>query len=130
MITRRHIRGRELITNWASSTTYVLVLFLSLCLPWFDSVLSFRPIVMGSLPSIVRQSCIVTNSENSTQGALWYYYADINLIPSFVNLNFSLCNQAVIATEDINKIDKTQWKIVWQGKRPIDKKAYYVVKHK
>ena len=130
MITRRHIRGRELITNWASSTTYVLVLFLSLCLPWFDSVLSFRPIVMGSLPSIVRQSCIVTNSENSTQGALWYYYADINLIPSFVNLNFSLCNQSVIATEDINKIDKTQWKIVWQGKRPIDKKAYYVVKHK
>ena len=129
MITRRHIRGRELITNWASSTTYVLVLFLSLCLPWFDSVLSFRQIVMGSLPSIVRKSCIVTNAENSTQGALWYYYADINLVPSFVSLNFSLCNQAVIATEDINKIDRTQWKIVWQGKRPIDKKAYYVVKH-
>lgn len=130
MITRRHIRGRELVTNWASSTTYVLILFQSLCLPWFDSVLTFKPIVFNSLQSIDRKSCIVTNSENSTQGALWYYYADINLIPSFVNLDFSLCNQAVVAVEDVNKIDKNQWKIVWHGKRPIDKKAYYVLKHK
>lgn len=130
MITRRHIRGRELVTNWASSTTYVLVLFLSLCLPWFDSVLTFKPIVFGSLSSINKKVCTVTNSADSTQGALWYYYADVNLIPSFVNLNFSLCNQAVVATEDISKIDQTQWRIVWQAKRPIDKKVYYIIKHK
>ncbi|MDQ5920001.1 MAG: hypothetical protein QG673_57 [Pseudomonadota bacterium] len=130
MITRRHIRGRELVTNWASNTTYVLVLFLSLWLPWFDSVLTFKPLVFDSLTSIDKQSCIATNSSDSTQGALWYYYADVNLIPSFVNLNFSLCNQAVVATEDINKIDQTQWEIIWQAKRPIDKKVYYVLKHR
>ena len=130
MITRRHIRGRELVTNWASSTTYVLILFLSLCLPCFDAVLSFKPLVFKSLPYLDRKACIVTNSEYSSQAALWYYYADLNLIPSFVNLNFSVCNQAVVATYDENIIDKSQWNIVWQGKRPIDKKIYYVIKHK
>jgi 4-amino-4-deoxy-L-arabinose transferase-like glycosyltransferase len=130
MITRRHIRGRELVTNWASSTTYVIILFLSLCLPCFDAILSFKPIVFNSLPFIDRKACIVTNSEYSTQAALWYYYADLNLIPSFVSLNFSVCNQAVVATDDINKIDLSQWKIIWQGKRPIDKKIYYVMRHK
>lgn len=130
MITRRHIRGRELVTNWASNTTYVLVLFLALWLPWFDSVLTFRPIVLNSLSLINKEVCTATNAADSTQGALWYYYADVNLIPSFVNLNFSLCNQAVVATEDISKIDQSQWYIVYQAKRPIDKKIYYVLKHK
>ncbi|MBY0379030.1 MAG: hypothetical protein K2P99_01375, partial [Burkholderiales bacterium] len=45
MITRRHIRGREMVTNWASGSTFVVILFLALWLPWFDSVLTFRPIV-------------------------------------------------------------------------------------
>jgi hypothetical protein len=51
-------------------------------------------------------------------------------MPSFINLDFSLCNQAVVATEDISIIDKKQWKIMWHGKRPIDRKVYYVIKHK
>jgi hypothetical protein len=47
-----------------------------------------------------------------------------------MNLNFSICNQAIVATEDASTIDLSQWKIVWQGKRPIDKKIYYVIKHR
>ncbi|MCE2705755.1 MAG: hypothetical protein LW807_01595 [Proteobacteria bacterium] len=130
MITRRHIRGREMITNWASGVTFVIVLFLSLWLPAFDSALTFKPIVNHSLKYIDKDSCVATNGDNGTQIALWYYYADISLMPSFINLDFSLCNQAVVATEDISIIDKKQWKIMWHGKRPIDRKVYYVIKHK
>lgn len=131
MITRRHIRGREMVTNWASGTTCVIILFLSLWLPWFDSILTFKPIVENSLKYINKTNCIGTNTNLGSQIALWYYYADINLMPGFYNnLDSSICNQAIIATEDISHIDQKQWKIVWGGRRPIDKKIYYVIKHK
>ncbi|MCX8514935.1 MAG: hypothetical protein ORN24_05145 [Burkholderiales bacterium] len=130
MITRKHIRGRELVTNWASGTTYVIILFLALMLPWFDSILTFKHVVQQSLKSINPQACISTNTADSTQSALWYYYADVNLIPTFVNLNFSVCEQAIIATENKADIDLKQWYIMSQGQRPIDKKVYYVLRHK
>lgn len=128
MITRKHIKGRELITNWASGTTYVLVLFLALCLPWFDSVLSFKNIVDESLTHLDKKSCVGTNEKYSNQSALWYYYADINLIPGFTNRDYGICNQAVVATDDITQIDLHKWNIVWSDKRPVDKKVFYVVK--
>ena len=130
MITRRHIRGREVITNWASGTTFVVILFMSLCLPWFDAMLTFKPMVMSSLKHIDRNGCVATNANYSTQSALWYYYADINLIPGFFNVDNSLCNQAVIATDNIATINQHNWQIVWSAKRPIDKKVYYVIQHR
>ena len=32
--------------------------------------------------------------------------------------------------EDIKMINLNQWKILWTGKRPIDKKVYYVIKRR
>lgn len=130
MITRRHIRGREMVTNWASGTTFVLALFVALMLPWFDSVLTFKPIIDNSLKYINNKKCITTVGSSTSQAALWYYYADINLIPSFISVDYSLCNQAIVATENSNEINKNLWNIEWQGKRPIDKKVYYVLKRK
>lgn len=130
MITRRHIRGREMVTNWASGTTFVLALFMSLLLPWFDSILTFKPIVRESLQYINKKQCVATDEANTTHGALWYYYVNVNLMPSFVLLDYSLCSQAVVATESPDKINTKVWNIVWQAKRPIDKKIYYVLRHK
>jgi 4-amino-4-deoxy-L-arabinose transferase-like glycosyltransferase len=130
MITRRHIRGREVVTNWASGTTFILVLFMALWLPWFDSVLSFKPLVNSSLKNINKKLCIVTNGSDTVQGALWYYYADVNLLPSTINLNYNICNQAIVATDDLGIIDQNQWQILWHAKRPIDKKEYFMIKHK
>ena len=128
MITRRHIRGREMITNWASGTTCIIILFLSLWLPLFDSIITFKSIVNNSLKYLDKNSCVSTNSFNGVQIPLWYYYANINLLPSFILIDFSLCNQAIIATDNINTIDKARWRILWAGKRPIDAVSYYVIK--
>jgi 4-amino-4-deoxy-L-arabinose transferase-like glycosyltransferase len=130
MITRKHIRGREMVTNWAAGSTFVVVLFLTLWLPWFDSVLTFEPLIKNSIKYIKPDQCVATNKANSTQVALWYYYANISLIPTFVNLNYSICNQALIGTDNPKEIDARQWQIVWQAKRPIDKQVYYVVRRK
>lgn len=130
MITRRGIRGREVVSNWASGTTFVLVLFLSLWLPWFDSILSFKPMVKNSLKYLEPNECIVTNGSNTIQSALWYYYADINLLPTFFDLNFNRCNQALVAVDDIATINQEIWQILWQEKRPIDKKTYLIVRRR
>lgn len=130
MITRRHIRGREVVSNWASGTTYVLILFMTLGLPLFNSMLTFEYIVHDSLKYLKKNQCIATNGNYSTQRALWYYYENVSLMPVFLKIDFTLCNQAVIATDDIKQFDLTNWKIVWQSHRPIDKKSYYVIWHK
>ncbi|MCC2645394.1 MAG: hypothetical protein K0R94_1172 [Burkholderiales bacterium] len=127
MITRRGIRGREVISNWASGTTFVLILFLSLWLGWFDSILTFRPMVKHSLKYINTQSCVATNGSNTVQSAIWDYYANIKLLPVFFNVKFSACKQALVAVENINEIDQKTWTILWQEKRPIDKRIYFVL---
>lgn len=43
-VTRRHIRGRKAITNWAAGITLIWTILLSLFLPWIESLKSYRPI--------------------------------------------------------------------------------------
>lgn len=132
MITRKHIYGREMISNFASGVTFLLFLSTSLYLPWFDSVLTFKPIISNSKTFFNdNNKCITTNGYNTTQGALFYYYEDINLIPSFNdNIDYSICPYAIVATENKNSLNLNKWVILYQQKRPIDTKVYYVLKTK
>ena len=127
MIKRKQIRGRELVTNWASGSTYIIILFSSLLLPWFDSILTFKPIVLNSYKYINKSKCIYTN--NSLSSALWYYYDNINLTPS-LNLNNYLCTQAIVSAKSIKELDLNNWNIIWYDKRPIDINSYYYLVHK
>lgn len=128
MITRRHIRGREMISNWASGATFVAVMFMSLCIPWFNSVLSFQRVVAESMehikPDLV--SCVATPSGNSIQYAIWYYYADIRLRPES-NLNATPCQQIIIPEVSAKKPELSGWHIVWRGRRSVDFKTYYLL---
>lgn len=126
MITRKHIRGREMMSNWASGSTFVLVMFVSLCIPWFNAVLTFRPLVKSSVQFLKPQStCIATIDSNKIQHALWYYYADVRLVPE-VNLSSSICNQAIV-TMIAGKPELPGWRILWSAKRPVDFKTYYLI---
>lgn len=129
MITRKHIRGREMVSNWASGTTFCLVLFVSLCLPWFNSVLSFKDIVDSSRPYLDKDvnSCIVTNERNRIQSAIWYYYADIRLIPDSNFANNTQCKRALISVYNDKVIDYPGWHVIWSNKRPIDFKRYMLL---
>ncbi len=128
MITRKHIRGREMVTNWASGTTFCLVIFVSLCLPWFDSVLSFKDIVTSSESYLNRnfQSCISTETNNKLPSALWYYFADTRLKASD-NFSQDSCNQALIAVAKDQNVNYPGWHVVWSAKRPVDTKRYILL---
>lgn len=126
MITRKHIRGREMVTNWASGTTFVLVIFISLCLPWFNAVLSFQDVVNSSLPYLKSANCIATNQSNRTQNALWYYYADLRLEPE-INFAQGRCNQALISVQADDPVSIPGWKVIWTNKRPVDFRRYVLL---
>ncbi|WP_252589890.1 hypothetical protein, partial [Enterobacter sp. JH8] len=62
-ITRKHIRGRQAVTNWAAGMTLVWALFMTLFLPWLDAAKSYRPVVAqmdAALPADLRNgsACI------------------------------------------------------------------------
>ncbi len=127
MITRKHIRGREMVTNWASGTTFVLIMFISLCLPWFNAVLSFQGLVGESIPFIKSANqCVATNQANRIQNAIWYYYADVSLVPE-VNFTQGKCNQALVTVEDNHEVNIPHWKVIWSGKRPVDFRRYVLL---
>lgn len=128
MITRKHIRGREMVTNWASGTTFCLVIFVSLCLPWFDSLLSFKDIVGTSIRYVNRTpgSCIATNEHNRLPSAIWYYFADIRL-EAESDFSQGRCNQALITVNHQQSVNYPGWHVVWSAKRPIDVKRYVLL---
>jgi len=121
LISRRHIRGREMITNYACGMTCVIILFECLYLPIVDSSLDFKHMVRESQPFISNNSCVATNENNNIQSAVWYYYANTSLIP-VNNINKSGCNQAIVANNTKRLVDYTEsWNVVWQYQRPVDK---------
>lgn len=128
MVTRKHIRGREMVTNWASGTTFCLVIFVSLCLPWFDSLLSFKDVVGSSEKYLNRTfgSCIATPEQNRLPSAIWYYFADVRLRfdPDFMNGN---CKQALIVVNKGQSVSYPGWHVVWSAKRPIDVNRYVLL---
>lgn len=127
MITRKHIRGREAISNWASGTTFVLIIFVSLCIPWFNSVLSFQKLVGDSVSYMRYQNtCIATSPGNHIQDALWYYYAGITLSPER-DITATSCNQALIVVAKGDKPQMDNWHVVWHGDRAIDRISYYLM---
>lgn len=130
MVTRKHIRGREAISNWASGTTFVLVMFMSLCIPWFNSVLSFKSLVQSSVPYINKSEeiCIASFGENKIQNAIWYYYTGLVLQPEN-DIDVTSCQQAIVTApnKEIVNIEYDKWRVVWSGKRSVDKREYFLI---
>ena len=130
MITRKHIRGREMTSNWASGTTFVLAMFVSLCLPWFNQVLTFKDVVTSSIPYLNKNNhCIATTGSNQLQNAIWYYYADVVFSPQ-KNIMASDCDQALIAVEPDSILNYPGWDVIWSAKRPVDTRRYVLLQRK
>lgn len=127
MITRKGVRGREMVSNWAAGTTCCLSMFFALCLPWLDSALSFENMVKTSMHYINPKYCIATNQVNRIQSALWYYYADVHLLSSDDIMN-SGCKQALIVSYSYDDVLLPGWNIMWQYQKPLDIKRYILLR--
>ena len=64
-ITRKNIRGRQAVTNWAAGITLVWALLMTLFLPWIDAAKSHRPIVQQMQNSLSDDILVSLHSHTS-----------------------------------------------------------------
>ncbi|MBR7059032.1 MAG: glycosyltransferase family 39 protein [Neisseriaceae bacterium] len=121
-ITRKNIRGRQAVTNWAAGMTLVWTLLMSLFLPWIDSLKSYRPAVMAmheSLTTEIKQSlinqqdCII--SDNRHILTAWNEYGKIPVYSSNQSLFKCSYHLSTMNKESLSYLMQNE--IIWSGNR-------------
>lgn len=124
-ITRKRIRGRQAVSNWASGMTLVWSLALTLFLPWLDAAKSYRPVVMQMrmvMDSGGYSGCLNIEPKHQAAYIAWQQYGHLPI----KNKDES-CAYTLIQIHP--KMDLSAWQnqIVWQGKRPRHKNEAFVL---
>ena len=123
-ITRKHIRGRQAVTNWAAGVLLVWALLLTLFLPWLDAAKSARPVVLqmqNSLTTELTQAlregkeCISVRADNFSTRIIWEEYSWIKLLP-----DNKLCQYRLV-THNLKAKVPENWVEIWAGARPREK---------
>jgi hypothetical protein len=126
VLMRKGLYGRYMLTNWVVGITCSLVTFIALYLPALDHAVSFRKIVDSSMPYLsnsIKYDCVLTNESNKLQNALWYYYADLILVPTNDYKHANRCQTLLLWSADSHP---QGWNLVWTAKRVIDKKSFLI----
>lgn len=127
-ITRKRIRGRQAISNWASGMTLAWALLLTLFLPWLDAAKSYRPIVQQMEMALQQKSpspvsCIHIAPEHLTAHLAWREYSSLK-----IETQPEKCHYQLIQLKQISKIDALpENQIVWHGRRPRQKHELFVL---
>lgn len=129
-ITRKRIRGRQAVSNWAAGITLIWALLMTLFLPWLDAAKSYRPIVrqMENMLSDdqkqkIKQGieCIYLNPQFIDARIAWQQYSDL---PMQNNQHNCLYHLIEFNPKNNDKIDEH---ILWQGKRPRNKNEAFAL---
>lgn len=126
-VTRKHLRGRQAITNWAAGVTLFWGLGLTLWLPWLDAAKSYRPVVESMLaakPAGMR--CLATERDNRMALISWSYYGHMALT-TFERGQNSPCDYRLIVRSREDGLAEPGWVMVWQGARPREKNELFGV---
>ena len=125
-ITRKHVKGRQAVTNWAAGMTLVWALLMTLFLPWLDAAKSYRPVVehmQAALPTdfAAQQACIQIEPAAKTIRLAWGEYSDLPL-----RLNDRTCRYRLIQTHK-QANPPEGWQTVWQGGRPRNREEWFML---
>lgn len=131
-ITRKRIRGRQAVTNWAAGMTLVWALLLTLFLPWLDAAKSYRPIVEQmqnkikelNLNSNTDVNCVYIAPEFQAAKIAWQEYSSLKLVFHKPHE----CTYQLIQFNPKNQVPPKE-NVIWHGKRPRNKvEAFVLVK--
>lgn len=123
-ITRKHIRGRQAVTNWAAGVTLVWALLMTLFLPWLNAAKSYAPVVQqmeASLtPDLRREidsgmSCISVAAQDGRARMAWAQYSRLPLQVDHADCHYRLVEQPKDSAVPLG------WVKLWQGARPRNK---------
>ncbi|MDO4997201.1 MAG: glycosyltransferase family 39 protein [Neisseria sp.] len=120
-LTRKHIKGRQAVTNWAAGMTLAWALLMTLLLPWIDTMRSYRFIaeqVQTAWQAQNDDSCVYTHSELAKLA--WQEYAR-------APLGNETCGY------EIRQMNAQQWQalpkeqVLWAGTRWTMSEEYFVL---
>jgi 4-amino-4-deoxy-L-arabinose transferase-like glycosyltransferase len=133
-VTRKRIKGRQAITNWAAGVTLVWSLLMTLFLPWLDAAKSYRPVVeqmQKSLPDGVVEAlatgkaCLSVDENASNIIIPWQTYGHL---PLNLDAKQSCQYRLVVGLDTMNAWqEKGNWQLLWQGARAREKKEWFAV---
>lgn len=123
-ITRKNIRGRQAVTNWAAGVTLAWALLMTLFLPWLDAAKSHAPVVLqmeASLSPELKQrlsddlECISIAAEDRRARIAWAQYSELK-----PHIDDAACRYRLV--QQPKNTDAPQgWTEIWQGARPRNK---------
>lgn len=123
MITRKRIRGRQAVSNWASGMTLVWSLALTLFLPWLDAAKSYRPVVEQMQTALGQYSgCLNIAPQHQAAYIAWQQYGHLP-----IKTNGKSCGYSLVQIHPQADLSAWQNQIVWQGKRPRNKNEAFVL---
>lgn len=123
-ITRKNIRGRQAVTNWAAGVTLSWALLMTLFLPWLDAAKSHAPVVQqmerALTPALAQRfsdglECISVRPDDRRARMAWQQYSTLPL-----HINDASCRYRLIE-QPKDSAAPAGWRILWQGARPRNK---------
>lgn len=123
-ITRKRIRGRQAVTNWAAGTTLVWALLMTLFLPWIDAAKSHRPVIqqlIQAVPDVAHANCLYIDPRDKTARLAWQQYGT-----GAYTIQNASCRYTLAQYNPRNEVAPAG-NIVWQGKRPRSKTELFVL---
>ena len=131
-ITRKNIRGRQAVTNWAAGITLVWALLMTLFLPWIDAAKSHRPIVQQMQNSLSddilvslhsRTSCLYIPPHQTETRIAWQQYSTLPTTSSTRNCRYMLLQY----NPQAQRRPEIHGKTLWTGRRPRSKHEQFVL---
>ncbi|MDF0605613.1 glycosyltransferase family 39 protein [Neisseriaceae bacterium TC5R-5] len=117
-VTRKNLRGRQAITNWAAGLTLLWGLAMTLWLPWFDAAKSYRPVVQKMLRNLPADAnCVAVADDQLLAMISWRYYGNIQLVPVAANTSSS-CDYQLLVRPESQGMAEPGWQVLWYGSRP------------
>ncbi|QEY24029.1 glycosyltransferase family 39 protein [Neisseria animalis] len=129
-ITRKNIKGRQAVTNWAAGVTLVWALLMTLFLPWLDAAKSYEPVVkqmQAALPSELSKQfadgreCLYVAENDRRARLAWGQYSDIALHTGHAECRYRLVQQPK------DTATPQGWVKRWQGARPRNDKEGFAL---
>lgn len=127
-VTRRHLRGRQAITNWAAGLTLLWGLLLTLWLPFLDAAKSYQPVVQAMVKAMpAGDQCVSVDVAQMMARLSWPYYSGLHL-QAVRQGDDQPCNLQLRVGQRDAVPQLPGWQLRWQGSRPRDKhEVYYLL---
>ena len=116
-VTRRNIRGRQAVTNWAAGSTLIWTIIFSLFLPWTESLKSYRPIAADMAASMPSDLISGENCLESDNIALLLALDEQGLAEKLYHTTNTPCHYRLITPKNDGLDIPQTANIIWHGER-------------